>query len=259
VDNTSVTKRSKLIPYCGFLLTEDTIQACTAASLKASQHGWTIHFMTDDPEDIGIRSMREAGRRIRVHFSSPGFFDLQHGVDFAWSILVPLRFTPLQRYPDASSPFSTAFDFLGPWSVVNERLLARGLGTSAWVSTCVAAQCDVGSFTGDNLLARQLQSQLHRTGQNPGKVDGIVGPRTQAAMQQAGLSGMSLQAAVTLLCSLPSAIPEQSGFGRHSGQLILSGQKISVSTFGGVKTTSTAQGCSIVVDSPGRMVVDIGG
>jgi hypothetical protein len=106
-----------------------------------------------------------------------------------WSVVVPLRFTPWDRNPVPSST-DHVFHFLGPWQTLYERLIASGRGEHAWVSTCIAAQCDVGAWKGDRELQRFVQAQLHRIGQNPGPLDGQIGARTVAAIHALGLKSL---------------------------------------------------------------------
>lgn len=251
--------RIQRIDYRGFLLTEDTIQAVTALILQAANKGWKVDVVGPSPDDGNPMSLASAGREVHLRLDhDTESVTPQHALNALWGYAVPLRFTPWLRWP-VSGPGDMVFYYLGPWHLVNERLLAEGRGHLAWPSVCAAAQVDVGTWKGDREQIRMVQAQLHRIGYNPGPVDGLLSPQTLAALEAAGLKNKPLGVALDCLLPMPNAIPEVSGGGKRAfGTLSIPGQRISVSSFGGIKASQNPQGALITVDGPGRLVVDVG-
>ena len=212
--------RIKLVEYQGVMLTEDTIQALLALALRASGNGWELkvegpyHAI---PELAGREVFLRLDHRIE-------FVDPQTALDALWSMAVKLRFTPWLRYPVADAVGDSIFHYMGPWQMLHDRLMAEGRGHLVWPSLCVATQCDAGVWTGDNVLVRSLQAQLHRIGYNAGPVDGLLNSRTNAAIEAAGLKNMAVRAALDCLLPMPSAIPETSERGKRvQGNLLIGG------------------------------------
>lgn len=243
--------RLERVDFRGALLTEDTIKAVLTVIAKASGDGWQVDVQG------GAAHMPQSGREIRIRLSRPDVSNPQAGVNMLWGYAVPLGLTPWCRYP-VVGPDDDVFHFFGPWRILYDRLLAEGQGHLAWPSVCAAAQCDVGTWDKGQALERSLQAQLHRTGFNAGPIDGILGPRTTKALEQAGVSHLGLAQALVYLKKQPDAAPTVSERGRHVGHLALSGQRMSITAFGGVRAIAHTNGAMITVDGPGRLVVDIG-
>jgi hypothetical protein len=251
--------RTKLIEYQGSLLTEDTIQAVLKLISKAFV--WEVNLI--GPGDWERQPLAMAGREVSIVLQSPGandprsLNDRQQALNAAWGYMVPLGFTPWLRYPVSGEDGEFRYHFLGPWKIIYERLIAEGRGHLAWPSMCCAAQCDVGTWTGDKTLERSIQAQLHRVGFNAGPIDGVIGPTTTAALNAAGLIGVKLKDALDRLCERDDGIPVHST-GHSVGHLAIPGQRLSLSAFGGVRAIQTVQGAAITVDGPGRLVIDVG-
>ena len=121
---------------------------------------------------------------------------------------------------------------------------------------CVAAQCDVGQWKGDKADERLVQAQLHRLGRNCGPIDGIIGPRTAEAIRSLGLERSSF---VEVLWHLIRAqTPKRQAQGKTTGHIVVPGRKVAVTATEGIKMTRTLSGATLVVDQPGRVIVDIG-
>ena len=103
-------------------------------------------------------------------------------------------FVPIIASPNEKQDEAWHFDGLGEWRHVYERL-----GPD---QTAVACCLDVGIGGYGQDLARMLQANLHRCGQDVGAIDGDLGRKTRA-----GLSSLGLSPDITdprLLFSLPS-------------------------------------------------------
>jgi len=174
-----------------------------------------------------------------------------------WSVVVPLHFTPWDRDPLPSAT-EHVFHYLGPWQTLYERLIASGLGEHAWVSACIAAQCDVGVWEGDREVERFVQAQLHRIGQNPGPVDGRIGVQTVAAIQALGRKFIQdLNLLAVELAQEKTGTLTRSG-NRSYGHVVIPERELSVAAFGKVRATGTTNGVALTVDGPGRIIIDIG-
>jgi hypothetical protein len=253
-------RRSNLQNYRGFTLTEDTAKALHALEERANQLGkWKLDILGPKPgTDRGsVVSLAPAGREIHIKLRRSDRSE-QESLNAAWACAVPLGFTPHDRWPRPSAT-DHIFYFLGPWSAINDRLLAEGRGHLAWPSVCIAAQCDVGVWDGDKGTERFIQSQLHRIGKNVGPIDGVIGPRTQAAIASLGLDRPSLaQVEVHLKAALPPQRPTYQPKQAARGHISIPGHKVRVQAFGGVRATQNGEsGAALMADGNGRLVVEV--
>ena len=250
--------RTKLLNFRGLTLTEDTAQAVDALERRLAEKKWVLRLLGPQPgtDEDNLESLIPAGREVRLTLSrDDGFSSPQAVLAALWGHAVPLGFTPFNRYP-LSGHGDTAFHFYGPWRPVLDRMMAEGRGHLAWPSLCAAALTDVGRWKGDKTLERFIQAQLHRTGHNCGPVDGEIGHRTARAIESLGLVRASLAEVHEHLMQLQETAPTQTE--RRTGSIQLPGQKFNIGVTGGVKVTRSTSGAGLVIDGPGRIVIDVG-
>jgi hypothetical protein len=191
--------RIDLIEYKGALLTEDTIAALEEAQKQADANGWSQAngWFLDLVGPRGVENPRlldslvPAGREVRVWMRKEGV-SAKDSLTILWNLLLPLGFLPMQRFPEIHEPdlgTQWVFYFLGPWNDLYQRLLADDSVTyiDAWASVCAAAQIDVGMWRGDKMGERIIQTLLTFIGADLGPVDGVIGPRTLAALDSHGV------------------------------------------------------------------------
>lgn len=246
-----------LISFRGFLLTKDTAHAVESLEARASELEWKVRLIGPPPgsRDGNPLSLIPAGREIHMMLEQ-GDSSKQSCLNAMWGCAIPLGFTPQCRYPLADDPVAAVFHYFGPWRTLHDRLLSEGRGHLAWPSVCCAAQCDVGQWAGDKTTERLLQAQLHRIGRNCGPIDGIIGPRTAAAIQSLGLGQVSINDLLEHLYQLDGG--KRSSSPRQVGHIALPDRKLMVTATGGVKVARTKQGAILTVDGPGRVILDIG-
>lgn len=265
-------ERLSLVAYRKAAITPDLAEAMRQLEMRAAQAGGMRLAFKSRPQGLDwAKAEREpgptecppaaslwiAGReaRIRIHFTSRPA-NRWDEVSLLWSLAVPLGFTPWSRYPMPGRT-DEVFHFLGPWQGLYDHLCGEGRGELAWPSVCAAAQVDVGRWQGDRWLERFVQAQLHRLGHHCGPVDGVVGPRTLAALRSIGLHSGTLEKAAQALCEHET--PEVSERQRKVGYIIAPGQDLAVNAFGRVQSTRTRNGAALTIDGPGRVVIDVQG
>lgn len=133
-------------------------------------------------------SMHEAGRAFDVDLGALGM----PLADF-WDLCRPLGVVPIIAQPVSGASESWHFECRGSHQKVydyyreklgrNFRSPAAAMAASAIVATGVR----VDAF-GDKLAGAQIQSALIRLGAILGNLDGDVGPRTRAALEQFGVT-----------------------------------------------------------------------
>lgn len=249
-----------LISFRGLLLTRDTAHAIELLEAKAGEHGWKVRLVGPTPGscDGDPISLVPAGRQIHM-FLEQGDSSKQAALNALWGFAVPLGFTPECRYPLSHNPSAHVFHYFGPWRALHDRLFAEGRGHLAWPSVCCAAQCAVGQWKGFQTLERTVQALLHCAGRNCGPIDGIIGPRTAAAIQSLGLG--HLTSLEDLIHNLEQLEPSQqvASNTHQTGHIALPDRQMVVAATGAVKVVKTKQGAILTVDGPGRVVLDIGG
>lgn len=261
-------KRIKVTNYGPLLATPDTAQALDKLTerLKTLNYKLKLSELTPHYFDEAVKTpmskllyLGDAGRAVSLTAIPNEVQTMRPQQDLAvlWHAAVPLGFTPWQRHPFCS-PLSHIFHFLGPWQFVHDRLIAEGRGDHAWLSAALAAQVDVGVYTGDRIVERFVQAQLHRIGYNPGILDGIVGGRTASAIKASGLTGLTLQEVSERLSRAPTGVPRVSE-GEGRAHLLLRNVGAHIETFGHVQHVTTPQGAELLVKGSGRLVVDFAG
>lgn len=244
--------RLKLHTYKGLVVAPDVAEMLRQMENKANEGKWRVKYLPPPVVD-GPLSLVPAGREVQFLFEKPGATP-QEALNAAWGCAVPLGFTPKLRYPLVEEEGCRVFHFFGPWAGLYGCLLAEGRGHLAWPSVCCAAQCDVGEWKGDKEEVRFVQTQLHRLGRNCGPIDGVVGPRTAAAIESLALPRVGLaQVAEHLRVAEPTLVPSQAS----KGHLLIQGRELVVAGYGGVKAWSMQHGAGIEVTGPGRLVVDV--
>lgn len=245
--------RQRLRTYKGLIVTADTATALKIVEERANAIGrWTVKYLPQPPQ-VDPLSLAPAGREVHLLFEKAGA-TAQDALNAAWGCLVPQGFTPKLRYPLVESG-STVFHFFGPWQGLYGLLLAEGRGHLAWPSVCCAAQCDVGEWKGDKEEVRFIQAQLHRLGRNCGPIDGVVGPRTAAALESLALPRGTLVQAAEFLRTAPD--PAKVAGQASRGHLHVPGYNLVVEGYGGVKAWPVQSGAGLEVTGPGRLVVDV--
>lgn len=207
-----------------------------------------------DPALSDQYSMLHTGREVRLFVKDDSLTE-EEELGLLWALVLPLKFIPFSRYP-IKGPRQSVFHFLGPWSLLYERLIAEGRGELAWPSVCTAAQCDVGVWKGDKTVERNVQAQLHRIGINCGPIDGNIGPRTLTGLKAAQLSKMPLAEVEKELVTRPTAVLAINKKNVY-GHLVIQNTEYSVSTFGRITSTRVNNGTAFVVQGPGRILVDV--
>lgn len=249
-------QRLRLTNHQGHIVTPDTQAAIRALEKRAFGMGkWKLIFGAATCK--GTNSLAPAGRelRLRLHRSDKSH---QEALNALWACAIPLGFTPNDRWPRPSET-DAVFYFLGPWQALNDRLLAEGRGHLAWPSVCIAAQIDVGVWSGDKETERFIQAQFHRIGMNVGPLDGVIGTRTAAAIAALGLDRPTLaKAQVYLQTAEPRTTPPRSTKQAVRGHLTVPGHVVRVQAFGAVKAQQHGQaGAFLTANGKGRFVVEV--
>jgi hypothetical protein len=129
------------------------------------------------------RSNHNAGRAIDVHLAALRFpgVHAEKQLDKLWELAMPLGWMPIIKSPDEAASEAWHFDFLGPWRPVQSRV--------GYEQAAIAAAADVGNGEAGGATFRRIQGQLHRGGFDPGKIDGLPGKATSAALTASGYRG----------------------------------------------------------------------
>lgn len=158
--------------------------------------GWDGARMKDAFVAAPGRSMHNAGRAIDVwvdtlakHYGPDDYLD-----EF-WAVARRHGFVPVIDEPREGASESWHFDHPGPWRYVRS---ARGYETMALCAALVVGEAGAGVQT----TARVVQAHLLRLGDDVGHPDGLVGPRTRAALERRGLATLSLDLAAQRLAAL---------------------------------------------------------
>lgn len=143
-------------------------------------------------------SFHNAGRSIDIDVASLRFPNVAKDkqLDVFWELAKAIGWRPVLRQPDEGTAESWHFDFMGPWLPVYERLLKLkvvSVNGKAYSMAAHAACTDIGEHGPlSRPTERAVQAQLHRAGFNPGTIDGLLGPKTLAAVDEAALRAPGL-------------------------------------------------------------------
>lgn len=138
-------------------------------------------------------SFHNAGRAIDIDVASLRFPGVaaDKQLDVFWKVAAELGWRPVISKPDERAAESWHFDFMGPWRPVYARLLAAQTASTqgkAYAMTAHAACTDIGEYGAlARPVERAVQAQLHRAGYNPGVIDGLLGNKTLAALDEAAM------------------------------------------------------------------------
>jgi hypothetical protein len=115
-----------------------------------------------------------------------------------WDLAIPLGFRPNVKTPDLSLPECWHFDVLGEMNHLPEVL---GYAEAAKACTIDAGLWDPNE---DSIKLKKMfiQVQLHRLRFNVGKVDGDIGPKTNAALKILNLDKIPVDDIVNALLKL---------------------------------------------------------
>ena len=129
------------------------------------------------------RSNHNAGRAVDLAHMLAAPEDVPSGVklDWLWALAIPLGWRPIIKDPREGQSEAWHFDFWGELAHIRDRL---DYGQSA-----MAGVLDIGGGVGlySRLWERWVQAQLHRIGPDVGDIDGYLGKRTRAGMEELGL------------------------------------------------------------------------
>lgn len=245
--------RLNLVAYRSASVTPDMAAALRVVQGKVSEHPGTRLLVKEPSRPAATSlSLATAGREIRLQLrrSNP-----MADLGMLWGLLVPLGFTPKNRYPVPGAD-DDVFHFLGPWQGLIDYMCGIGCGELAWPAVCCAAQVDVGTWDGDRTIDRFVQAQLHRLGLHCGPLDGIITDQVNGALRALGIVGKTLEEAAAILAAFRT--PPIEVFKRRVGHIVVPGDDLSVVAYGRVATTRTRQGVALTIDGPGRVVLDIG-
>lgn len=247
--------RIKCKTWKGIHLTPDALNAIQ----KLEEHAyktWGWRLICDQaPQKVlpSTQSLASAGREVYMRLEHPTHQNPQRALEALWGFAIPLGFTPWPRHPVlVGAAYEHVFHFLGPWQVVYDRMIAEGRGHLAWSSVRAAALSDVGAYAEPNKEGVFLQAQLHRVGQNPGAVDGVLGPRTAQAFQALELATGKRFTKAQWLAKLPTFQPPK----QSSLAIISCTTNHQIQSFGEIQTIRSNQGAKVKINGPGRIVVD---
>lgn len=243
--------RINLVAYQSATVAPDVAEALRLAETRAA--GVRLHIKGPIRGTLPPHlSLIPAGREVRIKLTPKITDPLALGR--LWGLLVPLGFTPKNRYPLPGAD-DDVYHFFGPWQGLFDHLCGEGRGEFAWPSVCCAAQVDVGTWEGDRTIDRFVQAQLHRLGLHCGPVDGVITDRVTGALRALAVIGKTMEETAHLLAKF--RIPPVEVSERRTGHITVSGD-LSVMAYGKVATTRTQQGVALTIDGPGRVVLDIG-
>ncbi len=206
----------------------------------------------EDPGPTGMppySSMRNTGREVYARIESPSL-DSEVSTHILWSIMVPMGFTPWDRYPVPTST-SHIFHFFGGWWDIGDSLQGEGRGEHSWPSMCVASQLEVGAWEGNRTTERSIQAHLHRLGIRCGPIDGIVGDRTLDAIKSLGLSNLESAEVVEKLSTMVISPSPQEKNEKKFGQIFMEGANMRVFNSGSVASKRTNSGFLLTSWGPG--------
>ncbi|NBW06691.1 MAG: hypothetical protein EBR82_01540 [Caulobacteraceae bacterium] len=155
-------------------------------------------------------SLHEGGRALDLDLKA-----LKMSLATFWPLAAKHGFTPIIDKPNANQSEAWHFEKRGSHTAVYDFYKAgkaknfdspyKAMAASAIVS--IGVRVDV---FGDHQFEAYIQSALIRLGQNPGGMDGAIGPRTRLALQALGITGGSTADLVAAVdAKLQEAFPEE--------------------------------------------------
>ncbi|MBI4518046.1 MAG: D-alanyl-D-alanine carboxypeptidase family protein [Deltaproteobacteria bacterium] len=144
-------------------------------------------------------SMHEAGRAMDIDLASIGVT-----LSRFWEIAAAHGFMPIIDAPVSSRSEAWHFDCRGSHDAVYTYAKSgkAGADTSPYRQMAMSAILAIGVplDTVPDQEAAFVQAALIRLGFDPGRIDGIIGDRTRAALAEAGVTSTATPAAVSALC-----------------------------------------------------------
>lgn len=268
----------QLVAYRSAKVTADTAEALRQLELAGKAKGGVrfefggVHHqlfswagVEKDAGPTGLSaplSMRPTGREVYLRADLIDYQGPERGRSLAelslmWALAVPLGFIPFSRYP-VPGPTDRVFHYLGPWASLGDFLQGDGRGDLAWPSMVSAAQCAVGTWEGERISERSVQTHLHRLGIHCGPVDGLIGERTLSALRSLGLGGLSMHEAIEALQAMRGAPAQKKGERRLGHFSMAEGDLPEAFSSGLIHTIKTRTGFSVSVDGPGRLILLFG-
>jgi D-alanyl-D-alanine dipeptidase len=152
------------------------------------------------------RSFHNAGRAIDVHLSALKFpgVPANRQLDKLWEIAVSIGWSPIINFADEGANEAWHFDYYGDLQHVLNRL--------GYEETAKCGAILVGHSGDCQTFAHTIQALLQRAGFDIGKIDGVIGPKTMAALVVAlgvtpavakNVVTAKDEAVYTKLCTLP--------------------------------------------------------
>ena len=121
------------------------------------------------------RSNHEAGRAFDIDLDA-----INMSLEQFWKLASGFGVTPIIASPDRRANEAWHFECLGS-HITLRKLGARYVAMSGILDLGLP----VDEFPGEKRRAAHMQCMLHRINQDPGAIDGIIGPKTNAALAKA--------------------------------------------------------------------------
>lgn len=223
----------KVATYKSNVWTLDTINVLKILEEKNKAHNFMISFGKSEEFDNTRRCVEIEGDTKKI-----------------WSFVVPLGFTPMERFPISSN----IYWFFGPHQAMMDRLMAQGRGEVVWESFLTASRIEAGTWPKeDRLVERTIQVELHRLGYNPGPIDGVIGKETTRALAEAGCKDkLSLALQKLQMRKVATPKPAKVRFGEVQ---IPEGSQIQA--YGDIRATRHENGAKLEIHGSGRVIIDI--
>lgn len=149
-------------------------------------------------------SFHNAGRAVDIKLELLQFegVDRDDWLEVLWDIAEPIGFKPIIRNPDMDASEAWHFDFPGKeWEKAYKEL------NYSEVAKCCVLDVDAWDPNESNEKVQKMfvQSQLIRLGHwEIGKVDGIIGAKTNQALAERSCTGGTLEDIIEMLSKTPS-------------------------------------------------------
>ncbi len=165
-------------PYAGML----PLDVCGALlklhqEVKALGGDLRISDARRRPSEESHKSWHHSGRAIDIDLD-----ELNLKLSELWDLAKPLGWNPIISEPDPTQKEAWHFEFRGVWGPVKDRTSYR--------QASVGALLDLGLTREWQGFWKQktIQANLQRAGFDCGEIDGMIGPKTRAAIVAASLS-----------------------------------------------------------------------
>ena len=145
---------------------------------KPGTSGFDSKTMKSDFVALPGRSNHNGGRAIDFHVGMLNFPGVtpDKQLDKMWEICIPLGWTPIIKSASESASESWHLDYFGELQGVFKRL---GYEQGALCGAILVGHGDLSGYEAT------IQALLCRAGFDIGKIDGVIGPKTKAAISSA--------------------------------------------------------------------------